>query len=347
MKIFSQRFFLLHWFEYLLLRDSPTIRMPLVRHQFRYLLWVLCIIIGYLNTAHATTDSLKLADYLSANDIDATAATDGLLYKIEQEGKGVFPQPGDYVKLHYTGRLTNGEVFDKSPTEAPFVFQLGYREVIRGWDKGIPFFKVGSKGQLFIPSELGYGRFGAGKRIPPHTDLIFDIEVLEVMDQTTYDAYMVRLEQQERAAYEAHVAEQFRLDKKRVQEYAISNKIKSKRTNSGLSYAIVKKGKGATAAVGDKLRITYTGYLLDDTTFDTNVGKPPFEFELGKGKVIAGWDEGLQYFNKGSEGYLLIPSQLAYGARAIEEEIDGEILRIPPDAVLIFYIKVVDIDTPQ
>ncbi|MFK7934246.1 MAG: FKBP-type peptidyl-prolyl cis-trans isomerase [Saprospiraceae bacterium] len=308
--------------------------------------WVLFLILISVSTAlsAATLDSLKLADYLAENNIEATAASDGLMYHIEKAGSGDLPQPGDYVKLHYTGRLPNGQVFDESPADEPFVFQLGYREVIRGWDKGVLFFNVGSKGQLFIPSELGYGRFGAGKMVPPHTDLIFDIEILEIMDVAAYDRYMIELEKKERAAYEAHVKNQFILDKKLIQDYAISHKIKSKRTNSGLSYAIKKKGKGETAKDGDQLTVEYTGYLVDDTEFDSNKGKQPFSFPLGKGKVIKGWDEGLQYFAKGSEGYLLIPSQLAYGARAIEEEVDGKIISIPDDAALIFYIKVLDIE---
>lgn len=301
-------------------------------------------LLNYCTSYTATLDSLKLADYLTQNEIEATPISDGLSYHIEKTGAGVFPQPGDYIKLNYVGKLTNEQIFDQSEAQNPFVFQLGYREVIRGWDKGIPFFQVGSKGQLFIPSELAYGRFGAGKMIPPHTDLIFEIEVLEIMDAAAYDRYMIELEKKERAAYEAHIKEQFVVDKKLIQDYAITHKIKSKRTSSGLSYSIKKKGKGDTAQAGDRLKVAYEGFLINDEKFDSNFGKKPFEFELGKQKVIKGWDEGLQYFNEGSEGYLLIPSQLAYGARAIEEEVDGAILSIPADAVLVFYIKILEIE---
>lgn len=310
----------------------------------QYYIFLIFFLISSTNINATAIDSLKLADYLAQNNIEATPASDGLLYQIDKIGSGDFPKPGDYIKLHYTGKLTTGDIFDQSNIEDPFVFQLGFREVIRGWDKGIPFFQVGSKGQLFIPSELAYGRFGAGKMIPPHADLIFDIEVLEIMDADAYDKYMIELEKKERAAYETHIKKQFTVDKKLIQDYAITHKIKSKRTSSGLSYSIQKKGKGANAQVGDRLKVEYEGFLINDEKFDSNVNKKPFGFELGKQKVIKGWDEGLQYFNEGSEGYLLIPSQLAYGARAIEEEVNGELLSIPSDAVLIFYIKVLEIE---
>ena len=80
--------------------------------------------------------------------------------------------------------------------------------------------------------------------------------------------------------------------------------------------------------------------LLDGTIFDSTEGKSPFEFTLGLGKTIPGWEEGLPFFKQGSQGYLLIPSQLAYGPRPIIEED----INIPGNSVLIFKIKVVEIE---
>ena len=94
------------------------------------------------------------------------------------------------------------------------------------------------------------------------------------------------------------------------------------------------------AKPGDQLEVSYQGFLLDDSSFDASAAASPYRFELGKSKVIKGWEEGLQYFQKGSEGWLLIPSKLAYGPRSIEE---GKIL-VPGNSVLIFKVKVVDIE---
>ena len=285
-------------------------------------------------------DSLTLESYFIDNQIQAKQTEDGLYYSIDYEGTGAYPKVGDYVKVRYVGQLLNGTEFDRSDPDDPFVFQLGYRQVILGWDKGISLFKVGSKGKLYIPSQLGYGRTGAGKVIPPNSDLIFEIEVLEVMGVDAYDRYMEELEAKEKKAFEAHKRKQFEEDKKLINEYASNHKLRVKRTASGLSYLVKKKGKGPNIVPGNTIKVHYEGYLLDDTLFDSSYKKnQPFEFQIGKGKTIDGWEEGLQFFKKGSEGWLLIPSSLAYGPRSIE---DAEI-KIPADAVLIFKIKVVDV----
>ena len=290
--------------------------------------------------AFAFQDSLRLEDFFQKNQIQANETEDGLFYTIEREGHGMFPKPGDYVKVNYVGRLLNGKEFDRSDPNDPFVFQIGYRQVILGWDKGISLFKVGSKGTLYVPSHLGYGRAGAGKVIPPNSDLIFEIEVLEVMDIDAYDKFMEELEAKERAAFEEHQKKQFILDKRLINNYAADHRLKVKRTASGLSYIIKKKGKGPTAAKGNTLVVHYEGYLLDDTIFDSTYKKnKPFTFKLGIGKTIEGWEEGLQYFRKGSEGILLIPSKMAYGPRSIVDED----FNIPENSVLVFKIKVVDI----
>lgn len=281
----------------------------------------------------------SITDYLTQKSIEATPSADGIYFIPETEGRGRSPRQGDYVMVNYVGKLLDGTEFDASLTEEPFVFQLGYRQVIKGWETGIPLMKVGSKGRLLVPTHLAYGKRGAGKVVPPNADLLFEIELLRIMNFEEYDAYMVELEQKERMAFEQHVKDQFKTDKKRIQEYALSKKLKTKRTKSGLSYSITKKGKGDFARPGDVLNVHYEGQLTDGTVFDSSFDKAPYEVKLGKGKVIEGWEEGLQFFKKGSEGWLLIPSQMAYGPRAIDE--DG--ISIPSDAILVFKIKMMDI----
>lgn len=95
-------------------------------------------------------------------------------------GTGAEAKAGDTVFVHYTGTLTNGEIFDSSiPRGEPFSFQLGAGQVIQGWDIGIQGMKVGGKRTLVIPSSLAYGEQGVGP-IPPNATLNFDVELLEV-----------------------------------------------------------------------------------------------------------------------------------------------------------------------
>ena len=98
----------------------------------------------------------------------------------ERVGTGPVAQSGDNLSMNYKGTLTNGEVFDQSYGRAPFDFQLGAGNVIKGWDQGIVGMKVGGKRKLVIPPDLGYGAQGAGEKIPPGATLIFEVELLSV-----------------------------------------------------------------------------------------------------------------------------------------------------------------------
>ena len=98
---------------------------------------------------------------------------DGLKYKVLIAGQGTVATAGHTLTVDYTGRLTNGTVFDASARHgSPFKFLLGGGQVIRGWDEGIDGMKVGEKRELIIPPSLGYGTDGAGQ-IPPNSTLVF------------------------------------------------------------------------------------------------------------------------------------------------------------------------------
>lgn len=104
----------------------------------------------------------------------------GLKYETTQKGTGAEARAGLRVKVHYTGRLTDGKQFDSSTGKQPIQFVLGKREVIKGWDEGISGMKVGEKRKLTIPPELAYGKAGFGTVIPPDSTLLFDVELVDV-----------------------------------------------------------------------------------------------------------------------------------------------------------------------
>ena len=112
---------------------------------------------------------------------DEVTTPSGLRYVDEVEGSGDAPAKGKKVKVHYTGRLTDGKKFDSSVDRGqPFEFTIGVGQVIQGWDEGVMSMKVGGKRQLRVPASLGYGSRGAGGAIPPNADLVFDVELLGV-----------------------------------------------------------------------------------------------------------------------------------------------------------------------
>lgn len=96
-------------------------------------------------------------------------------------GEGEVAAAGRIVSVHYTGWLTSGEKFDSSlDRNEPFSFPLGKGQVIRGWDQGVEGMKVGGIRKLTIPSELAYGKRGAGGVIPPDATLVFEVELLAI-----------------------------------------------------------------------------------------------------------------------------------------------------------------------
>ena len=122
----------------------------------------------------------ELADYLAKNKIDAEPTASGLYYVMTQEGNGEKPQIGKPVKMHYTGKLLDGTVFDSSVERGePFMFPLGVGQVIPGWDEGVQLMSKGEKGVLYIPYYLAYGDRQAGDKIPAFSNLMFEVELVD------------------------------------------------------------------------------------------------------------------------------------------------------------------------
>jgi FKBP-type peptidyl-prolyl cis-trans isomerase len=126
----------------------------------------------------AQADDAAIKEYIQKNNLKMERTPTGIYYTIEKPGTGAAADINSKVKVHYHGTLFDGTVFDSSvERKQPAEFPL--KGVIPGWQQAVPLLKVGGKGKFIIPSALAYGPRPAGK-ISPNSNLIFDIELLEV-----------------------------------------------------------------------------------------------------------------------------------------------------------------------
>lgn len=240
------------------------------------------------------------------NSMAYTTTDSGLKYRITTSGEGDLCQAGDIVTVHYTGTLEDGSKFDSSyDRNEPINFELGIGQVIKGWDEGIALLNRGAKATLIIPPQLAYGDRSVGV-IPANSTLVFQVELLDFKPAPV------------------------------IEPYDISGKVSSK-TESGLEFILVEKGTGLQAADGNTVSVHYTGYFDDGRIFDSSIKRDqPFEFVLGMGQVISGWDEGIALMKEGDKARLIIPSELAYGAAGA-----GGV--IPPNATLTFDVELIKV----
>lgn len=229
-------------------------------------------------------------------------------------GTGDEAQAGKLAVVHYSGWLydpnaadLHGKAFDSSINRGPFTFPLGARRVIQGWDQGVVGMKVGGKRTLIIPSSMAYGERNVGNGlIPPNSDLIFDVELLEVITPPPRPA-----EEQPNVPVE-------KIDKK--------------------------VGKGNEAVAGKKVVVHYTGWLRDPKAkdqhgkeFDSSRKREAFTFTLGAREVIPGWDQGVAGMKEGGKRTLIIPAVMAYGSRGVGNGL------IPPNSDLIFDVELLKV----
>lgn len=119
--------------------------------------------------------------YLEDNDIEVKPTESGLYYIETEEGSGDYPKEGDEVEVNYKLYFLDGELLqDSRQSGKPYSFEIGSDGVIKGWNEAIPLMKEGGKAKILLPSKLAYGEMGRGRRIPPYTPLLFEVELLDI-----------------------------------------------------------------------------------------------------------------------------------------------------------------------
>jgi len=276
-------------------------------------------------------DALK--KYIEDKKITVTPMPSGLYFVETVKGKGIKIDTGAWVKTHFKVSLIDGkQIFSTVERGEPMEFEFGKKFDTPGFEEGVAQMVKGGKATLIVPSKIAFGESGRGAMVPPYSTVIYDVEIIDVQSKADHEKAEASKKKAETAKLENNKKQEGDLMKK----YLADHKITAKPTASGLIYVEKVKGTGTRAMAGKKVKVHYTGTLLNGTKFDSSRDrKEPFEFELGKGQVIKGWDEGIALMNVGGKATLIIPSNIAYG--------DRDMGQIPPYSTLVFDVELMDV----
>jgi FKBP-type peptidyl-prolyl cis-trans isomerase FkpA len=285
-------------------------------------------------------ESGKMQKFLTSKGITTAPSETGVYYLEEKPGTGRQVQKGDIVKMDFTvSTIEEKKVFSTFDRKQPISFEYGQPFDTKGLDEAIGKMKIGSKARIVVPSSMGFGEKGRNMNgneiIAPYSPVIYDVEILDLQSKAQHEKEVAAKEAKDKA--EAKVAEA--KEPAMIQKFLKEKNITAKPTMSGLYYIEKVKGKGQRAMAGMKVSVHYTGRLLDGTVFDSSFDhKPvkPYEFTLGAGTVMPGWEEAIALMNEGGKAMLVIPSKLGYGANG-----NGGVIK--PFAPLMFDVELVKV----
>lgn len=242
----------------------------------------------------------------SVDNLKWKEAAKGLKVYDEKVGSGKPAAPGAILKTHYTGWLLNGRKFGSSrDLGKPLSVVMGAGKMIKGWEQGLEGMREGGVRWFRIAPSMGYGAT-AYAMIPSNSTLLFRVELVS-----------------------SEVDEELAA---KMDFFPDTTTLALENGSEGLRYAIVKPGEGEPAKSGSTVKVHYTGWLVNGYKFDSSRDRgQPFAFPLGGGRVIRGWELGVQGMLPGEKRILIVPPGLGYGSRAAGP--------IPGGSTLIFAVE--------
>ncbi len=281
----------------------------------------------------------KLQAYVSENDLSGKLTESGIYFISEKKGKGKELAEGAMAELHYSIQMLDGrKLFSSFDRNRPVNVEIGTKFDTEGFMEGVKLMKKGGKAKFIVPSEKAFGQRGRGQNIPPYTTLIYEVEILDVVDKETYQKQMEAQKNEREKAKQANMQKRKEEEPQKIAAYARENFAGIEPSGNGIYFKEVVAGTGESPAAGDVAKVHYTLYRLsgDKLQSSKDMGKP-FEFTVGQGQVIPGWDQSLPMMKAGGTYRILVPSEMAYRDRDMGND-------IPPYTPLLFEVELLDVN---
>jgi len=273
----------------------------------------------------AADEVALIEKYIADNKL--TISQEGGIYFVKtKKGNGKMATAGSFAKMKIVAKAIGSNKDFIPASDKAIDFEVGTGQLGIGFETALVQLREGDKATFIVPFNMAFGAQGMQQYIAPYATLVFNVEMVKVSSKEQVEA--------ERAK---DMKNALAKSAKETKKYLATNKISVKPTPSGLYYIQEVEGNGAQAIVGKKVKVHYTGTLLNGSKFDSSLDRgEPFEFTLGQGQVIPGWDEGIALMKVGGRAKLIIPANLGYGAR-------GAGAAIPPNATLVFEVELLGV----
>jgi len=286
---------------------------------FRVLLFVAIVLFGFSCSLLKPGSKFKTTD-------------SGLKYKFVERYKGrIAPDSGKLMSLRMTYGTEDTVFFNSKDIPAKVMVLPMKASAFPGdFYEMMEMMHLGDSVVFYVDATSFFTKTAEYPEVP---------DFAKDLDELLFHAKIMKIQTEEEIEVEkeAKLMEMKENEAAIITNYLSENNMHTEPNESGLYVIIEEEGSGPKPQKGDKVKVHYTGYLLDGTKFDSSVDRDqPFEFPIGMGRVIKGWDEGIAMLSVGSKAKLIIPSSLGYGERGA-----GHV--IGPYETLIFDVELLDI----
>ncbi len=261
--------------------------------------------------------------YVEDNDIKVQPSASGVYYIETKKGRGKTVGKGEKAEIHYTAMFLNGQVFDRA-LDTIVGIVIGAEQIFPGMEESLMRMRKGGKATLIIPYNQAFGEEG-NDIVPAFTPIRIDVELVNIKNEKE-----VKKEEQEYKNRAKIMAKQ------QFDRYVSDNNLEDNIVFNGLAYTKLSDGNGIRPVQGSTVKVHYVGKLIDGTVFDSTYDRnQPFEFVLGKGDVLQGWNLAVSFMTEGEKAVFVMSEELVYR--------DYSLGMIKPFSNLIYEIELLDV----